>query len=545
MYCNKENINILTAVLVGHGVRHIVVCPGSSNAAIVHNFNECPSFICHPVTDERSAGFIALGLREATDSPVAVCVTSGSAMLNLLPAVAEATYRHQGIIVISADRPKAWIGQMDGQTMPQDGALSSFAAISTSIAEPHNDTERWECNRRVNEALLENERPAHPSVHINVPLSEPLFDFSVPTLPKERIIRRIAGALPEELKMVQKPMLVCGQTDKPLNFNIIGSKIAILSEALASDSHGFTDQMLYALKEIPEEMVPDCVIFMGGNTVSKRLRHFLRNQFSKALHITVCEDGSLHDISCRTSIIIEDKPENVLNQLEMIDRHEFASKWNEFRSLICNRHSSFEPGYSQMLAVKTFEETLGANGAVYYANSMSVRLGAIYARHFCHCNRGLNGIDGSLSTAAGAALASPEKMIYCVCGDLSFFYDENALWQQQLGGNFRILLLNNGGGTIFKSLPGLSDSPAAKAFAAGEHNYTAEGICKQFGIKYLRANDSESLVRGMSDFFNCYSSRPVVFEVITNSESDNSIYKHYYERMENNAGVQGDTPGRI
>ena len=123
MFSSKENINILTSLLIDYGVEHIVVCPGSRNAPIVHNFNESPKFICHPVTDERSAAFVALGIANQTGEMVAVCVTSGSALLNTLPGVAEASYQNRGIIVISADRPQAWIGQLDGQTMPQPNAL--------------------------------------------------------------------------------------------------------------------------------------------------------------------------------------------------------------------------------------------------------------------------------------------------------------------------------------------------------------------------------------------------------------------------------------
>ena len=101
MYCDKENVNILTALLVAHGIEDIVVCPGSRNAPLVHNFNECPELTCHAVTDERSAAFIALGIRQQKRMPVAVCVTSGSALLNLLPGVAEAAYQQQGIIAVS------------------------------------------------------------------------------------------------------------------------------------------------------------------------------------------------------------------------------------------------------------------------------------------------------------------------------------------------------------------------------------------------------------------------------------------------------------
>lgn len=123
MFCNKKNVNLLTALLQAHSIHHIVICPGSRNAVLAHNFNE-GRFTLHPVTDERSAGFVALGLIAATSQPVAVCVTSGSAVLGLHPAVAEAQERHLPLLVISADRPACWIGQLDGQTLPQPSAFA-------------------------------------------------------------------------------------------------------------------------------------------------------------------------------------------------------------------------------------------------------------------------------------------------------------------------------------------------------------------------------------------------------------------------------------
>ena len=178
MFCDKDNVNILTALLAAHGIRHAVVCPGSRNAPIVHNLKECEQIECHPVTDERSAGFYALGLALATASPVAVCVTSGSALLNVAPAAAEAFYRHVPIIIISADRPAQWIGQLDGQTMPQTGALGCFVKKAVCLPEPNNDEQRWMCNRLVNEAITTATIHGWGPVHINVPITEPLFSFT-------------------------------------------------------------------------------------------------------------------------------------------------------------------------------------------------------------------------------------------------------------------------------------------------------------------------------------------------------------------------------
>ena len=195
MYSDKENVNILTALLVAHGVRHAVVCPGSRNAPIVHNLNECPDIRCYPVTDERSAGFYALGMTQALNQPVVVCVTSGTALLNLAPAVAEAYYQHQPLIVISADRPQPWIDQLDGQTLPQPDALGRFVRKAVSLPEPHDNEERWYCNRLVNEALIVR----HAPVHINVPITEPLFDFKVAALPEERKIELMPADTPPHM----------------------------------------------------------------------------------------------------------------------------------------------------------------------------------------------------------------------------------------------------------------------------------------------------------------------------------------------------------
>ena len=154
-YSDKENILQLVALLKAHEVRNIVLCPGSRNTPLTHTIANHPFFTCHAVTDERSAGFFALGLSLNGGKPAAVCCTSGTALLNIHPAVAEAYYQQIPLVVISADRPAAWIGQMDGQTLPQPGVFGSLVKCSVDLPEIHTDEDRWYCNRLVNEALLE------------------------------------------------------------------------------------------------------------------------------------------------------------------------------------------------------------------------------------------------------------------------------------------------------------------------------------------------------------------------------------------------------
>ena len=517
MYSNKENVNILTALLVAHGVRHAVVCPGSRNSPIVHNLNACPEIKCYPVTDERSAGFYALGMAQALQQPVAVCVTSGTALLNLAPAVAEAYYQHVPLVAISADRPSQWIDQLDGQTMPQPDALGRFVKKAVSLPEPQNDEEHWYCNRLVNEALIETRHQGCGPVHINVPITEPLFDYTVKTLPHERKIKLVSAEVTTPtlshvgrmFMMAERPMLICGQ---PMNPG--------LDEAVA-------------LVEHDERYVPDFVLCIGGAIVSKRLKRFLR----KAREVwTVNATGEVNDTFMNLTQVIQGDGKIIADHVQFLleDRpHPFVLMWEQLLKHVREHVERYEPAYSQMAAVKYFESQFTLHSSlftIHYANSTAIRLANIYALHPVWCNRGVNGIEGSLSTAAGFSVVSKE-LVFCVIGDLSFFYDQNALWNRNLRGNLRILLLNNGKGGIFNMLPGLEQSPARDQFVAAEHHTSAEGICRQNDITYLKADNSEAMQQGINTLLNIESERPVLLEVFTDPSEDERVLKDYYQTL--------------
>ena len=558
MYSDKENINILTSLLVSYGVRHIVVCPGSRNAPLVHNFDVSPDITTHAVTDERSAAFFALGLRLRLRQPIAVCVTSGSALLNTMPGAAEATYQHEGIIIISADRPQAWIGQLDGQTMPQHGALGTFASPSVSLPEPHNDTERWLCRRLICEAMIANTCPPFPSVHINVPVSEPLFGFSTPCLPEippvgiadlddqngRETLRRI-------LKGKRRLMVISGQTYDDSAAGLLMEKASgcvFVAEWLSPYGRvRHIDEILRTTcAEELDNMRPDCIVYIGGHTVSKRLRHYMRSLDSRTMFITVSDDGMLHDVSQHTTLVVKatagDFMRMICNGAICPDADmDFVRRWHDMDNMAARRISASCPPYSQMLAIRRLEENIdNSKDIVCYANSLSVRAGMMYASAYRYCNRGLNGIEGTLSMAAGMAAGAKEEgmtagnitaaqNVYCVIGDLSFFYDSNALWIQELAGNMRIMLINNQRGAIFGMLPGLDRSPAHKPLIAAGHNATAEGICSQYGMEYYRATDTPSLEEGIRLLTSGVHDRPVVLEVLTDADTDADAYSKALE----------------
>lgn len=561
MYSNKENVNILTSLLLEYGVSDAVVCPGSRNAPIVHNLSVCEAIRCRPVTDERSAAFYALGLAIATRRPTVVCVTSGSALLNVIPAVAEAAYQHVPLVVISADRPQQWIDQLDGQTIPQSDALGRFVRKAVQLPEPHNDEERWLCRRLVNEAMhLATCRQGAP-VHINVPISEPLFEFDTEQLPqlsrfnniKRAAIKDASMDMPDAFHEAKRPMIVIGQlahgTISHETIRSLSEKYVVMSEPLSSPSYmtiHFDEAIRYIVSDnssINDDeddktaYYPDYVIYVGDTLVSKPARRFLRNAKAPSCLITP-DAADIHDPLMTLTDIVECDSDSINALLASLcdapdtdERCRFHDRWQSFLDACAAHADAYAPEYSQMATVKYFEEQLAdldIDICVHYANSSAVRLACIYAQHYVWCNRGVNGIEGSLSTAAGFSLATHD-MTVCVIGDLSFFYDQNALWNSNLRGNLRIILLNNRGGGIFRQLPGLSDSPAADDLVMASHENTAQGICTQNDIGYMSAKNMDEMQIGIVTLLTRESERPMLLEVFTDCNDDMKALEKYFK----------------
>lgn len=561
MYSNKENVNILTSLLLEYGVSDAVVCPGSRNAPIVHNLSVCEAIRCRPVTDERSAAFYALGLAIATRRPTVVCVTSGSALLNVMPAVAEAAYQHVPLVVISADRPQQWIDQLDGQTIPQSDALGRFVRKAVQLPEPHNDEERWLCRRLVNEAMhLATCRQGAP-VHINVPISEPLFEFDIEQLPqlsrfnniKRAAIKDASMDMPDAFHKAKRPMIVIGQlahgTVSHETIRSLSEKYVVMSEPLSNPSYmtiHFDEAIRYIVSDNSSindneddktAYYPDYVIYVGDTLVSKPARRFLRNVKAPSCLITP-DATDIHDPLMTLTDIVECETDSINALLASLcdapdtdERCRFHDRWQSFLDAYAAHADAYAPEYSQMATVKYFEEQLAdldIDICVHYANSSAVRLACIYAQHYVWCNRGVNGIEGSLSTAAGFSLATHD-MTVCVIGDLSFFYDQNALWNSNLRGNLRIILLNNRGGGIFRQLPGLSDSPAADDLVMASHENTAQGICTQNDIGYMSAKNMDEMQIGVVTLLTRESERPMLLEVFTDSNDDVKALEKYFK----------------
>lgn len=558
-------ISELIALLQAHGVRDVVLCPGSRNAPLVHALSHYLSgATCHSIIDERSAGFYALGLALATHRTVVVCCTSGTAVANLHPAVAEAYYQGVPLVVLSADRPERWIGQWAGQTLPQSGLFGSLVREAVQLPEPHTEEERWYCNRLINEALLAALVPLPGPVQINVPISDPSVSLLSPT-PAEPSNSRPIGMQPgrhikqlcpcgvdaqavkpllERLATFERKMILVGQETWTAGSSAraafpqsLREQFLCIGESLSNRSVTICslDALLESLSEADRRALqPDLLITLGGHIVSNKIKQYLRNYPPRETwHLS--PDPSVVDLFCSLTELITAPVEPFLETLAQgLAGHAsspYALHWRER----IDRLPSPKPRYSSLAVVGNLLSHLPEEPCVLHlANSSSVRYAELFRkprRLLTLCNRGTSGIEGSLSTALGFARQRAEERHVIVIGDLSFFYDLNALGLPEVGSNVRVLLLNNQRGSIFQSLPTLEMDPLSQRYITAEHQLRAQGWVESCGWEYLSVHEASELEETMAHFVGP-AERPRLLEAFVTSEDEIAELQTYFKQLQ-------------
>lgn len=537
---------MLAEALAAYGVKDIFYSPGSRNSPLLIAVARSEEFTVRPVVDERSAAFIALGYSLVAQRPAALICTSGSALLNYAPAVAEAYYRKLPLIVISADRPRAWIGQDDGQTLPQPGAFGAMVKGSFSInGEISSDEERWEVNRKLNEALQSALNGRRGPVHLNVHLSSPLtqeIEAPAPSFRKVELIHPYPGLNPAEGKKLaaqtagRKVLIVGGFCQPSETMNTAFASLArcgnvvILAEALANLScQGIIHCAdLVASSHIIDtpEAVPDIVITFGGSLLSSKLKDYLRRT-PISEHWHVGENEALIDSYFALTKRIEIPEGNFFRYfLKLIERQK--SPETEFKALWKQAAQTEETSYRAKLASSQWDENqaidfltnhMPSSWNLQLSNGLTpryaLRSGA-WRFHRRDCNRGVSGIDGSLSTALGASLPFKGTTVL-ITGDMSMQYDLSALSSTLLSPRLKIVVINNGGGGIFSKIPTTRHLPELPELLQCRLRLPLEKIAEAYGLRYFRAASLEQLKDILPEFI-ADTQLPAILEVfVTNN----------------------------
>lgn len=551
MYSSKKSIQQLMALMLGHGVTHVVLSPGSRNAPLIHCFSQHPSFKVYTLVDERSASYFALGLILKLKQPVAVCCTSGTALLNYSSATAEAFYQHLPLLVISADRPPHWLGQADGQTINQQNALANFVQKSIVLSEVQSDDDLWLCNRMANEALIALTAGAGGPVHINLPISEPLYDFTEQELPYARKISMVTGKSEIPTSYVgafgaySRKMVIVGQMlpDKEVAralelFSKRGDTVVIAEHTAnipSSCTISHFEQVLAAMTDEEKgRLAPDLLITIGGHIVSKRLKLFIRrNRPVEHWHI----GSNVVDTYQSLTDVMDVEPVVFLKKMAKVPimSPDFRNYWNRRNGEVAQLSDKFlkEVPYSDIWVYWTIFGKLPKQVSLHLGNSTPVRYAQLFSLPQVtevHCNRGTSGIDGVVSTFTGYSVDA-NKLSILIIGELSFLYDSNGLWNRYLSPKCRIVVINNGGGGIFRIIDGPTKSEALESHIEYHHSQSVEGIAATFGLRYLAAKSKDELEKQLKVFLNEGIDEPMLLEVFTPNKENATIYKSYFENL--------------
>lgn len=542
--------------LAAFGVESVVTSPGSRNAPLLMAVSRHGGLMTLSVVDERSAAFIALGITEISQRPVALICTSGTALLNYAPAVCEAYHKHLPLIVISADRPEEWIDQADSQTMRQPDALSNFVKLSVDMkAEPADEEQKWLYTRRLNEALDCALAGCPGPVHINIRISEPLtaqaeyhneqfHRISVVT-PPEKVSTTTARALANDVR--QKNILIVagfGAPDAALNkaISTLGRlpNVVVLAESLSNqhsdDVLQVSDSLFSGISaDKSAGFVPDLLISFGGAIVSAPLKRFLR-QADIAEHWHVGTERNLIDTYRHLSTAIQISAPaffpRFAGALNFLNKNcagisQFKKNWIDIanRRSVVLWHKLQAAPWNVATAIGHVIEAAPISGMnLQLSNGLAVRVASMSCLdkfHRVDCNRGVSGIDGSTSTAVGASLAYKGGDTLLITGDMSFQYDLGALASNYLTSKLRIVLLNNGGGGIFKYIKTTRSLPEVDNLFRCHLNLDAKAIASAFGLQYHHADSYESLQDAVPAFFA--GPAPAILEIATDAETDAAV----------------------
>lgn len=537
-------------ILRAKGITTIIISPGSRNAPLTIGFASHPDFTCYSIADERSAAFFAVGMAQQIKKPVAVVCTSGSALLNYYPAFAEAFYSQIPFVVISADRPQSKIDIGDGQTIRQENVFANHSLFNANLTENASDENDFLINEAINTAFAKK-----GPVHINAPFEEPLYETVseltvepkvISTTTKDFIYDEPISEYANIWNTSKKKLVLVGVNEpnaveqKFLDKLANDPSVVVMIETTSNLHHPkFINTIDSIITPFTHEdfldFQPEILVTFGGMIVSKRIKAFLRKY--KPNHHWHIDDLRAYDtFDCLTKHF-EVQP-NLFFQSFFMLTETVESNYNQYAQDIKALRQKRSLDYLAKIPFtdfKVFEKVIPAlpkNSQLQISNSSPIR----YAQLFdieksieVFSNRGTSGIDGSTSTAIGAAVASKKPNVF-IAGDIGFLYDSNSLWNNYIPKNFKIILINNGGGGIFRILPGHDETPVFNTFFETSHCLTAEHLCKMYGLNYLTASTETTLEESLKAMFS-NDEKPTLLEVFTPTLENDKVLLQYFREL--------------
>lgn len=549
---NEENALMVVAIMRDRGVKRAILSPGSANMAITRTIQEAGCFEVYSSVDERSAAYMACGLASATGEPVAISCTGATSSLDYLPGLTEAYHRKLPVLALLSMNDARDVGNLttqviDRSRLPRD-SVRYFASISPIESPKGRAYARLEINRAVSALSRDGGGPAAIEV---LTTNEGFGANALPTglaigwhsvlnedeWPVMHGYHRVAVFIGAHAQFESD------EVDALDSFAASHDSVVMcdLSSGYRGDRALWTALACAQLPGNPEEecLRPDLIVHLGEESGDYETRDFLTRAVRAGTVVwRVSPDGEVRETFGGLREVFQASPEaffshyaDAAKDYESLD---FAAEWQSYDARV--RAAMPELPFSNLWAAQRLSDHLPTGSSLHLAI-----LSSLSSRDFfpvpegvtCSANTGGFGIDGCVSTALGESLADPERIQFCVVGDLAFFYDMNCLGNRHVSPNFRVMLVNNGLGMTFKlsNNRGFALGPAANEFVAAEgHNIprfpvakgsSLEGIspaqawAESLGFKYLFADSKESFDDAVGEFVSPDSVCPILFECFT------------------------------
>jgi len=567
-----QSINNIAELCARKGVQNVVISPGSRSAALTLAFARHRGIKTKVIPDERVAGFIGMGMAQYSGQTVALVCTSGSAAYNLAPAIVEAFFQEVPLLILTADRPKEWIHQQDGQTIYQNELYGKHVKKSFELpADYTHPDSQWYIERVLNEAINLSQASPKGPVHINVPIREPFYPAPDEKITYDRNVRLVERLetqptlstetwhrLQEEFENTPRVLVAVGQLppqsalwnvlkefSEEMGVPVLGD---IISNIPADEAFVRHHDVFLRAKNYDQlaDLQPDLLITVGDSFISKNLKLFLRKH-APARHWHIKPTELLIDTLQTLTLQVPVEPVYFFQKLledidyqqfvhqddESEERAIFREKWLQTEREAKRKLAQFlrqETRWNEFAVVDTIMNSLPENCVLHLANSMPVRyanlVGASAAVEV-FANRGTSGIDGCTSTAVGAAMMT-DKLVFLLTGDVSFFYDRNALWHPHLPANVRIVLFNNNGGNIFRLIDGPSAQPELETYFETRHYTSARSAAEEAGLTYLQLNEAQKESFSVVwDMFLNEDNTPKLLEIFTDPVRNGEVFQAY------------------
>jgi 2-succinyl-5-enolpyruvyl-6-hydroxy-3-cyclohexene-1-carboxylate synthase len=538
-YTDEKTAQIVLALLKKHGVRKVIASPGTTNMALVASMQSDSYFEMYSCVDERSAAYMACGLAAESGEPVVISCTGATASRNYLPGLTEAYYRKLPVLSITSMQGEGRPGHHIAQVIDRSVLPVDVSKLSVQLPVVKDDADQWDCEMKVNQAILELSRHGGGPVHINLPTTYSRT-YDVRELPDVRVINRITTTSDfPELPTGKVAIFVGSHAEMSMELTQKIDSFCASNNAVVFCDHtsGYRGKyrVLYSLVAGQlaadlEASRPDLLIHIGeisGDYYSLKLsgRQVWR----------VSPDGEIRDTFRKLSYIFEMPEEIFFEAYTKCDSVAGDSYLKHCKEKIANLLGNIPdlPFSNPWLASK-LAHRIPEKSVIHFGILNSLRCWNMFelpATVTSASNVGGFGIDGCISSLLGASLANKDKLYFGVVGDLATFYDLNALGNRQLGNNIRILLVNNGKGTEFRQFSHhashFGDDADQYIAAAGHFGNKSEKLIKHFaedlGFEYFCASDNQQFEQVCERFLTPeLTEQPMLFEVFTDSDNESA-----------------------